>query len=101
VIEAIPGLSLKEVKPFYERLEKNARKAMEAVARRANEDAPAAGRVLVYGRRAEEIVKYAAENEVDLIVLASHRVNPWKNAATSQNAGPSNLESASGVPRSE
>jgi universal stress protein A len=33
-------------------------------------------RVLVRGRRAEEIVKYAEAHEVDLIVLASHRVKP-------------------------
>jgi universal stress protein A len=76
VIEAIPGLSLEEVKPFYGRLEQKARKAMDALTRRANRDAPAAARVLACGRRAEEIVKYAAENDVDLIVLASHRVNP-------------------------
>jgi len=44
--------------------------------RRARENAPAAARVIVRGRRAEEIVKYAAANEVDLVVLASHRVNP-------------------------
>jgi nucleotide-binding universal stress UspA family protein len=30
---------------------------------------------VVYGRRAEEIVKYAAANDVDLIIVASHRVN--------------------------
>jgi nucleotide-binding universal stress UspA family protein len=49
---------------------------MEALMRRARADAPPAGGVIVRGRRAEEIVKYAAANEVDLIVLASHRVNP-------------------------
>ena len=76
VIETIPGLSLGEVKPFYERLERKARKAMEAFTRRTLAEAPAAACVLVRGRRAEEIVKYAAANEVDLIVLASHRVNP-------------------------
>ena len=31
---------------------------------------------MVYGRRAEDIVNFAAANGVDLIVLASHRVNP-------------------------
>ena len=30
---------------------------------------------VVDGRRADEIVKFAAANDVDLIVLASHRVN--------------------------
>jgi universal stress protein A len=76
VTETIPGLSLDDVKPLYERLERKARKGMDALTRRARADAPAAARVLVRGRRAEEIVKYAAANEVDLIVLASHRVNP-------------------------
>ena len=77
VIESIEGLALNEVKPFYERLEQRARKAMAASARRARgEDAPTPALAVVRGRRAEEIVKYAAANAVDLIVLASHRVNP-------------------------
>ena len=76
VIQTIEGLSLEEVKPFYERIERRARKGMEALTRRAGEDGPAPARVIVRGRRAEEIVKYAAANDVDLIVLASHRVNP-------------------------
>jgi universal stress protein A len=76
VIETIQGLSLEEVTPFYDRLGRKARKVMEAMTRRAREDAPPPAGVIVHGRRAEEIVKYAAANEVDLIVLASHRVNP-------------------------
>jgi len=76
VTETIPGLSPKDVKPFYERIERRARKGMEALTRRAGEDGPAPARVIVRGRRAEEIVNYAAANDVDLIVLASHRVNP-------------------------
>jgi universal stress protein A len=76
VIETIQGLSLEEVKPFYERLERKVGKVLETMTRRAREDAPPPAGVIVRGRRAEEIVKYAAANEVDLIVLASHRVNP-------------------------
>jgi nucleotide-binding universal stress UspA family protein len=49
---------------------------MESLTQRASEGAPATARVIVRGRRAEEIVKYAAAKEVDLIVLSSHRVNP-------------------------
>jgi len=75
VVETIQGLSLDEVKAFSERLELNARKAMDSLTRRAG-DGPAVARVIVHGRRAEAIVKYAAANEVDLIVLASHRVKP-------------------------
>jgi universal stress protein A len=76
VIETIPGLSLEEVKPLYDRLERNARKVMASLTRRAGDEGPAVAPVIVEGRRAEEIVKYAAANEVDLIVLASHRVKP-------------------------
>jgi universal stress protein A len=76
VIEAIQGLSMAEVRPFYERLERKAGKAMKAITRRARDGALTAECVLVRGRRAEEVVKYAEANDVDLIVLASHRVNP-------------------------
>jgi universal stress protein A len=31
---------------------------------------------IVYGDRPEEIVKFAAAHKIDLIVLASHRINP-------------------------
>ena len=76
VIETIQGLAFDEVKSFYERLERTARRRMESLTQRASEAPLATAWVIVRGRRAEEIVKYAAANEVDLIVLASHRVNP-------------------------
>ena len=76
VIETIQGLSRDDVKPFYDRLERSARKAMESLTRPGGNDGPTVAGVIVEGRRAEEIVKYAAANEVDLIVLASHRVKP-------------------------
>ena len=76
VIEALDGLSFKELKPFYERLERKARTTMNELIRRAPERSASAAGAVVYGRRAEDIVKFAAANGVDLIVLASHRVNP-------------------------
>jgi nucleotide-binding universal stress UspA family protein len=76
VIEALDGLSFKELKPFYERLERQARTTMSELIRRAPERSASAAGAVVYGRRAEDIVKFAAANGVDLIVLASHRVNP-------------------------
>lgn len=75
VIETIHGLSIRELKPFYDRLDRRARKTMDAWTR-AREGGPAVVSTVVLGARAEEIVKYAAANDVDLIVLASHRVNP-------------------------
>lgn len=76
VIETIDGVQFDELKPFYERLEQRARTAMTRFARRVPEGVVQVESAVVYGRRAEEIVKFAAANDVDLIVLASHRVNP-------------------------
>jgi nucleotide-binding universal stress UspA family protein len=76
VIETIDGMQFDELKPFYERMERKARTTMTALAGRAPEGATHAATSVVFGRRAEEIVSFATANGVDLIVLASHRVNP-------------------------
>jgi universal stress protein A len=76
VIEEIQGLPLKDVRAFYHRLERRAETAMQGLARRARQDSAAVSHVVVRGRTAEKIVEYAVANDVDLIVLASHRVNP-------------------------
>jgi nucleotide-binding universal stress UspA family protein len=76
VIETIDGVPFDELKSFYRRLEQKARRAMTRLARRGPGGAEQMESAVVYGRRAEEIVKFAAANDVDLIVLASHRVNP-------------------------
>jgi universal stress protein A len=74
VIQTIQGMQFDELKPFYEQMERKARATMAKLARRV--PTTNVEYALVYGRRAEEIVKFAAANDVDLIVLASHRVNP-------------------------
>lgn len=76
VIETIDGVQFDELKPFYERLEQKARTAMTRLARGVPEGVVRVECAVVYGRRAEQIVKFAAAADVDLIVLASHRVNP-------------------------
>jgi universal stress protein A len=74
VIETVEGLQFGDLTDFYDRLERRARAEMTRLARGAS--AVRVEAVVVYGRRAEEIVKFATANDVDLIVLASHRVNP-------------------------
>ena len=77
VIETIEGMQFDELKPFYDRLERKARTTMTRFARRV--PSMRVKNVLIYGRRAEEIVKFAEANDVDLIVLASHRVTPSRS----------------------
>ena len=76
VVETIDGMRFDELRPFYRRLEKKAHTAMTQLARRVVEGRGQVESAVVYGRRAEEIVNFAAAHDADLIVLASHRVNP-------------------------
>ena len=76
VIETIEGLPFEDLRPFYERMDRKARTTMKLLAKRAPEGAVNATHAVACGRRAEEIVRFASANDVDLIVLASHRVNP-------------------------
>ena len=76
VIETVDGVPFDELKPFYERLKRNARAAMARLTRVVPRAVGQVESAVVYGRRAEEIVKSATASDVDLIVLASHRVNP-------------------------
>jgi nucleotide-binding universal stress UspA family protein len=76
VIVTIDGVPASELKAFYARLERKARAAMTAMARRAVKGTLGTAVAVAYGRRAEAIVAFAAANNVDLIVLASHRVSP-------------------------
>jgi nucleotide-binding universal stress UspA family protein len=75
VIQRIADLPLAEVRSFYDDLRKVAHGKMTRAGR------PFAARridvrsVVFVGTPAEQIVKYAAGNRVDLIVLASHKVN--------------------------
>jgi nucleotide-binding universal stress UspA family protein len=76
VIQTISGLGARELKPFYRTLEAKARSRMAALARGASRSRVRITAEIVHGARAEEIVRFAADRKADLIVLASHRVNP-------------------------
>lgn len=74
VVETIDGLSSRELKPFYSRLKKKARTTLSTLATGVRTTPIEVA--VIEGRRADSIVSFAAANGVDLIVLASHRVNP-------------------------
>jgi universal stress protein A len=76
VVETVRGLGFDELRPFYRQLEKRGREKLAALTRRAGHAGPRIAQAVVYGRRAEEVVKFATRNRMDLIVLASHRVKP-------------------------
>jgi nucleotide-binding universal stress UspA family protein len=70
VIERIPNLDDHELRAFYERLEHDACVRMrQMLANVSGTDEVAITHHVVMGRRAEEIVRYAGSNEMDLIIL--------------------------------
>src|SRR5262245_28858470 len=75
VIETIEHISPEELKAFYAKLEEAARARMAFPSSMFLEKSLVVEPEIVYGKRAEEIVKYETDNEVDLIVLSSHKID--------------------------
>jgi universal stress protein A len=75
VIEQVDFLSEAELKDFYQRLEQNARNIMEEFAYKLRQSGVSVETVILYGKRAKEIILYSIDQHIDLIVLSSHRVD--------------------------
>jgi nucleotide-binding universal stress UspA family protein len=75
VVEVIPGLWVDEERDFYDRLETAARDHLARLGRTLEERNLTRREEIIFGSRAEEIVRYAMEAGVDLIVLKSHRID--------------------------
>ena len=75
VIETIAGAEYDEFRPFYRELEGRASRHLAALASRFEGSDLEVGRTVVFGKPAEEIIRFAVDHRVDLIVLASHKVD--------------------------
>jgi universal stress protein A len=76
IIEVIAGLSMEEERDFYRRLEKKARHHLTPLADCLKQQQIPWRTEILYGHRAPEVVRYAAEIGADLIVLTSPRMDP-------------------------
>jgi nucleotide-binding universal stress UspA family protein len=81
VIETIEHISVTEMSDFYNRLERSARQGMAELSEGLSEQSIPVEKVILLGKRHDEIIKYAIENHVDLILMSSHRVDPDRPAA--------------------
>lgn len=75
VIETLEG-DFEELEPFYQQLEQSARERLNALAAAAGGPEVEFQQTIVYGKRVPAILRYASENNVDLIVISSHQVDP-------------------------
>jgi universal stress protein A len=73
VIQKVVEDGEEDFSDFYEDLKARARSRFEEIARDSR--LPVEKHILV-GSRVEEIVHFAQENQVDLVVLSSHRIDP-------------------------
>lgn len=75
VVERIVDVEDPEMEAFYTRLESRARDTLQAVSSHLEEAGVESDRVVLVGRRSEEIVRYAAEHGIDLIALRSRSLH--------------------------
>jgi len=76
VIETIEHVEFQELKPFYDRLEESARNHLKELSETFVTKKLRVDQELIYGHRTQQIVDFAMQNAVDLIIMASHRIDP-------------------------
>lgn len=76
VIETLDDAEEDAFKTFYERLSKRAAKAMNDMAGLYADRPVHIDPHIVFGKRVREIVRFAHERRVDLILLGSHKIDP-------------------------
>jgi nucleotide-binding universal stress UspA family protein len=76
VIETIAGAEFEEFASFYHTLEKRARERLNDIVARSRRTRGPVEVAIVYGRRAEEVLRFTRSEAADLIVLSSHPVDP-------------------------
>ena len=75
IIKLIAGGSYEEFADFYQKLEADAQEKMAAlIAPFVSEEVEVTSHILI-GHRVQEIITFAAENEADLIVMNSHKID--------------------------
>ena len=82
VIETIEGDDQEDFSGFYERLRVRAEKEMAEIVDRYQGDDWLIDHQIVFGKRVTEIVRFAYEHGMDLIVLGSHQIEPTEDWAT-------------------
>ncbi|EFK12295.1 universal stress family protein [delta proteobacterium NaphS2] len=75
VIEIIQNTTFEEFEDFYSGLEKRSFKGLNDIINRPDITEAEVEPQVVYGNRTQEIVRYAEENNVDLIIMKSHKVD--------------------------
>ncbi len=80
VIKTIENAEHEEFEDFYEKLRQRAQQKMDEIVNRYQDEKLTIDKKITYGKRAREIVRFAQENVIDLIVLSSHKIDSTNSA---------------------
>jgi nucleotide-binding universal stress UspA family protein len=75
VIETIEHIEFEEMAGFYQGLEARAAAKLFGLEEKLTQAGVRARHEIVYGKRAETVVRYAEEQGTDLLILSSHKVD--------------------------
>jgi nucleotide-binding universal stress UspA family protein len=78
VIQRIEGIPAAQLRGFYRRLERKARQKLEALARQLTARGAAVRCEVFIGDPATDIARAAERHRADIVVMASHRVQPQR-----------------------
>ena len=78
VIETVEHVQFEfeQLKPFYDRIENSARRGLQEFSERFVSNNLSVDQAVVYGHRTQQIIDFAIRNRIDLIIMASHRIDP-------------------------
>jgi nucleotide-binding universal stress UspA family protein len=74
VIETIEDTECDQFADFYEKLGKRAEKRMDQMISLYKTQRLTISKEITYGKRVNEIIRFAQEKTIDLIILSSHRI---------------------------
>jgi nucleotide-binding universal stress UspA family protein len=74
VIETIDDTD-EDFSEFYDKLGRAAEKRMNRIISESLQNRLTIAKEIIYGKRVREIIRFAGERQIDLIVLSSHRVD--------------------------
>lgn len=80
VIEIIANTTLEEFDDFYKELEDRSQRHLNRLASSPDMNAFTIDKRITYGNRAQEILRFAEENAIDLIIMTSHKIDTEERA---------------------
>ncbi len=80
VVETMEEADSDDFKKFYKQLGTRAGKTIDKLITQYAPESVTIEKQILYGKRVYEIINFAAEHQVDLIIMCSHKLDP-ENAA--------------------